>query len=157
VHRSAEGLGSGPSTGELLRAEDLPVGALLHLGGFRVTREAVTSFAAQWDPLPIHLDRDVAATTAFGDVIGSGVHTLAIFQRLAVAGAYRHWAVLAGAAVTMQFLRPLRPDTDVDATLRIDVVELDSPTRALVRSTGAVLQQDVVLLELAIRTWVWRR
>lgn len=141
----------------MLRAEDLPVGELLHLGSEWVTREEIMSFAAQWDPLPIHVDVDFAGGTPFGDVIGSGVHTIGIFQRLAVAGAYRSWAILAGAAITVRFIRPLRPDTEVHATLRVDGIDFDTPGRALVHVTGLVLGADEVLLDLGIETWVWRR
>ena len=37
-----------------------------------------------------------AAEGFFGGVIASGMHSLAIYQRLAVLGAYRHWWVVAG-------------------------------------------------------------
>lgn len=141
----------------MLFAEDLPVGELLQLGSEWVTRDEITTVATQWDPLPIHVDGVFAAATPFGDVIGSGVHTLGIFQRLAVAGAYRSWSILAGAGLTVRFVRPLRPDTEVHATLRVDSIDFDSPGRALVHATGVVRHDDVVLVELGIQTWVWRR
>src|SRR5215211_2002317 len=102
----------GVTIDDRIRAEQLPVGETIDLGEHRVTREAIVAFATDWDPQPFHVDLEFARSTTFGDVIGSGLHTLAIFQRLAVLGAYRDWAIVAGRTVRdVQFLSPLRPET----------------------------------------------
>ena len=141
-----------------LRAEDLPVGEVIDLGEHAVTREAVIDFASQWDPQAFHVDPDFAAGTVFGDVIGSGLHTLAIYQRLAVLGAYSRWAVVAGRAIRgVSLTSPLRPATTVRATVRIDSVTPTTPERSLVAKTGRVLHEDVVLMTLEVDSYVLRR
>lgn len=80
-------------------AEDLPIGELLELGEHTVTRQEIVTFAAQRDPLPFHVD-EFARSTRFGGVIRSGLHTMAIFQRSAARRLYRHWAPIAGRAIS---------------------------------------------------------
>ncbi|MTD52640.1 MaoC/PaaZ C-terminal domain-containing protein [Amycolatopsis pithecellobii] len=141
-----------------LRAEDLPVGELIELGSQTVTRAEIIEFATQWDPQPFHIDADFARGTMFGDVIGSGLHTLAIFQRLAALNLYRQWAVVAGRAVrNVQLTAPLRPDTTVRATVRVDSVTPHSPGRSLVCKTGRVWHEDTVLMTVEFESYVLSR
>ncbi len=142
---------------ELLRAESLPVGRTLELGTHHVTREEIIDFASQWDPQPFHVDAEAARATVFRDVIGSGLHTMAIFQRLAVLGAYRHWAIVAGRAIRdVSLTSPLRPDTTVRATVTVDSVQPHTEERALVSKTGRVLHGDEVLMTLHVDAYVLR-
>ncbi|GAA1846598.1 MaoC/PaaZ C-terminal domain-containing protein [Actinomadura bangladeshensis] len=141
-----------------LRAEDLPLGRVIELGDHHVTREEIISFATQWDPQSFHVDEVFARETVFGDVIGSGLHTMAVFQRLAVAGAYRHWAVVAGRAIReVSLTSPLRPDTTVHATLTVDSVVPHSEQRALVSKTGRVMDGDGLLMTIHVDSYVLRR
>ncbi|MFB7757528.1 hypothetical protein ACFC18_49500, partial [Streptomyces sp. NPDC056121] len=67
-----------------LYSEDLPrfVDLRQPLGTHMMTEDDIREFAGQWDPLPIH----VGDGEHFGGVIASGLHTLCVYQRLAVAG-----------------------------------------------------------------------
>jgi len=67
----------------LLPAEDMPVGVELDCGSYAVTEEEIVEFASHWDPQYFHIDRDAAEHSDFGGLIASGLHTAAIFQRLA--------------------------------------------------------------------------
>lgn len=141
-----------------LRAEDLPVGLVIELGEHEVTREAVISFASQWDPQPFHTDPEFASRTVFGDVIGSGLHTLGIYQRLAVLGAYSKWAIVAGRAIRgVSLTSPLRPGSTVRATVEINSVTPSTRERSLVAKTGKVLHGDLVLMTLEVDSYVLRR
>lgn len=141
-----------------LRAEDLPVGDTIELGRYTVSRSEIVDFASQWDPQPFHTDPVFARDTMFGDVIGSGLHTMAIYQRLAVLGAYRRWAVVAGRAIRdVELTSPLRPDSTVHATVTIDSVTPRSAERALVATTGRVRHGDVTLMTLRVDAYVLRR
>jgi acyl dehydratase len=141
-----------------LVAEELPVGRLLELGQYSVTRAEIIEFARQWDPIPLHLDQEFARSTIFGDVIGSGLHTMAIFQRLAAVTLYTRWAVIAGRAVkNVRLTNPLRPDTTVRATARVESVTADNPVRAIARITGTVLEGDVALMTIEVESYVQRR
>lgn len=141
-----------------LRAEDLPIGEVIDLGGHHVTRDEIISFASQWDPQPFHIDSEFAKGTVFGEVIGSGVHSMAIFQRLAVLAAYRHWAVVAGRTIReVSLMSPLRPNTTVHATVEIGSVTPRSAERSLVVKRGRLLCGDVVLMTMEIDSYVLRR
>lgn len=141
-----------------LRAEDLPLGAVIDLGTHTVTRDEIIAFAEQWDPQPFHLDADFARATVFGDIIGSGLHSLAIYQRLAVRAAYRHWAIVAGRAIRdVSLTSPLRPDATVRATVVVDSVTPHSAERALVSKTGRLLDGDRVLMTVVVDAYVLRR
>ena len=52
-----------------------------------MSHEEIVDFASRWDPQPFHVDDEWARDGVFGEVIASGVHSFAIFQRLAVLGA----------------------------------------------------------------------
>lgn len=141
-----------------LTAEELPIGEVIDLGEYWVSRDEIIQFARQWDPMPFHVDPEFARHTVFGDVIGSGMHTMAVYQRLAVLGAYRHWAIVAGRAIRgVDLTSPLRPDTTVRATVEIDSVTATSLERALVSKTGRVLHKDLELMSVRVDSYVLRR
>ena len=105
-----------------LYADDLTVGRRFALGRHEVTEEAIRDFARQWDPLPFHVDPEAAQATHFGGLVASGVHTLAISQRLVAEALTVRAAVLAGRGVTRgRWLRPVRPGTVL--TGWVEVVE----------------------------------
>jgi acyl dehydratase len=68
----------------------------------------------------MHLDEDAAAATPFGGLIASGVHTLAIANRLAADAVVSKASLLAGRGVReMRLLKPVRPDTTLTGSLQI--------------------------------------
>lgn len=94
----------------LLRADDLTPGSVIPFGSYVVTLHEIIALASAWDPLPIHVNAAAASKGPHGDLIASGIHTLAVAQRLAVAAAYAHWDVIAGREVTrLRLLRPVLP------------------------------------------------
>ncbi len=123
-------------------ADDLQVGTVYRLGAYTVTREELLGFARHWDPQNFHIDERAAAEGHFNGLITSGIHTLAIYQRLAVQGVFDGWQVIAGRAFhDIQFVRPVRPGDTLTGTLRIDRIEPDGRGRALV-VTSATLVND---------------
>lgn len=142
-----------------VHAEDLVVGRTIELGTHAVSAAEIIAFAEQWDPQDFHTDPDVAAHGFFGEVIGSGIHSLAIYQRLAVLGAYRHWAVVAGRRIrSVDLTSPLRPDTTVRADVTVERIENTRPDRALVVKRGRLLNTDgTVVLECVVESYVRRR
>jgi len=68
----------------MLHYEDIAVGSTQAFGGYEVTREEVTAFAAKYDPQPFHLDDDAAAATHFGRLSASGWHTCAMTMAMMV-------------------------------------------------------------------------
>jgi len=62
--------------------EDLTVGDLIDYGSYTTNKAEMIEFAKRWDPRPFHVDEAFAATTLYGEITASGVHTLAIFTNL---------------------------------------------------------------------------
>ncbi|MFB7992544.1 MaoC/PaaZ C-terminal domain-containing protein [Streptomyces sp. NPDC056002] len=132
-----------------LYSEDLPrfVDLRQPLGTHMMTEDDIREFAGQWDPLPIH----VGDGEHFGGVIASGLHTLCVYQRLAVAGPYSRWAVVAGRRMTnMSLPRPVRPGDTLTGWVTIGRVSPRART-AMARIQGELVNQNgeqVLSLEL---------
>lgn len=123
-------------------ADDLQVGTTYPLGTHTVSREELLTFATQWDPQIFHVDEDVANAGHFHGLITSGIHTLAIYQRLAVRDVFYGWQVIAGRGFRdVTFLRPVRPGDTLTGSLRIEDLQPDGRGRALI-TTSATLVND---------------
>ena len=103
---------------ELLHYEDFSPGQVFDLGSREVSKEEIVEFARQWDPQAFHIDEDAGRKTPFGTLIGSGVHSWAIAQRLAVDGLLGRSACVASPGYEhLHLLKPLLPG----ATLRLRI------------------------------------
>lgn len=65
--------------------EHYPEGAVFELGSFVMTEDEMITFARQFDPQDMHVDRDLAAAGPFGRIIASGWQTVGLMMRLFVA------------------------------------------------------------------------
>ena len=91
-------------------------------------------------------------------MIGSGLHTMAIFQRMAVERAYSRWAVIAGRAIRdVQLTAPLRPGATVAGTLAITAVVPVGDQRSLVSKRGFIHDGDVQLMSMDLDAYIARR
>jgi len=141
-----------------LFAEDLILGTTIELGSYVVTREEIVAFATQWDPQGFHVDEEIAAAGAFGGLIASGIHSMAIFQRLFVTGALADWAVIAGRSIgDVQLTAPVRPDMVLTGRCTIEEVDPKGPGRALVHTSCVLLQEETPVLSFRGSTYVRTR
>lgn len=62
--------------------EDIPEGWEAWSAPHTVTGADMLNFARQYDPQYFHADRDLAKESIFGEVIASGIYTMAIWRRL---------------------------------------------------------------------------
>jgi acyl dehydratase len=92
------------------RWEDIVLGEIMRSGIYTVTEDEIVTFARKFDPLPIHVDRDYAATGPFGTLTASGTHMLAIKQRLMHDFVFREGVLASLGFDETRFLAPLRPD-----------------------------------------------
>lgn len=132
-------------------AEDVEVGTVVDLGAWTVSRKEILDFAEMWDPQLFHVDDAVAEAGHFGELIASGIHTLAVYQRLSVLGAYSGWAVLAGRRLrSVEFLAPVTAGTTLYGELTVTAVDLSRPGRALASTRGRLHdgKHDVLTVEL---------
>lgn len=156
IGRDMTGTGIG---GSLLCAEDIRLGEDVELGTYTPNRQEVLEFASKWDPQGIHVDADGDSMMYFGDIIASGAHTMAIYQRLSVLGLEKEWDVLAGIRLRdVRFLRPVLPDRPLIGYSRVDSVDLSHPKRGLVAKSGRLINADGdAVFTIVSEAYVWRR
>jgi acyl dehydratase len=123
-------------------------------GYISVTEAEIIDFARAFDPQPIHIDPDFAATGPFGGLIASGWHTAGIFTRLYIAHYVSRPASLASPGVDeLRWPVPLRPGDSVRirATTGEARLSKSKPDRGIVRTRGQLINQnneDVLRLDL---------
>jgi acyl dehydratase len=108
----------------MLYAEDLAVGQRFELGSYTISEEEIVSFAKQYDPVPIHTDKEAAAKGLFGGLIASGFNTLAIYQRLIVEAVWTQVAGIVGRSFEVRLSHPVRPGTRITGHSQIQSVTL---------------------------------
>ncbi|MBD1319661.1 MaoC family dehydratase N-terminal domain-containing protein [Gordonia hankookensis] len=127
---------------DITYADDLQVGDRYPLDTYTVTESEVIDYATAWDPQSFHIDKEIAEAGAYGGLIASGIHTLAIYQRLAVSGVFGGWSVIAGKSLTdVRFLRPVRPDDTLTGSIVIEAIDFDERGRALVTTRAELVNQ----------------
>lgn len=62
--------------------EELAVGERRRSDTVTVTQDDILEFARRYDPQWFHADPHAAAGSAFGELVASGIHSLAIWRRL---------------------------------------------------------------------------
>ena len=141
----------------MLYAEDLTPGDVFPFGTHAMTQDDIIAYAREWDPLPIHIDIDAATAGPHGGIIASGLHTLAVYQRLLVDALWKNIHAVGGRSFQLRFKRPVRPSMTLSGQTRIDRIE-HRPARGnavlylvsqLTDETGAVVFEiaaDAVIL-----------
>lgn len=107
---------------DTLYADDLEPGREIPLGSYTLTEAEIVSYAQQWDPLMIHTDPEAAASLPTGGVIASGLHTLAIYQRLAVPAFWSRFTGGIGRGFEIHFRRPVLPGTTLTGRMTVQSV-----------------------------------
>lgn len=122
-------------------ADDLAVGDRVELGEHLVERAELLEFAGRWDNQWFHTDEAAAEQGHFGDVIASGIHTLAILQRLTVEAVYNEWAVVAGKSLdNVGFLEAVRPGDSLTGSVEVAEIKLGE-TRGRVTMRSVLVNQ----------------
>jgi acyl dehydratase len=123
--------------------EDYPVGAVFDIGTFTLSEEAIVSFAARYDPQPMHVDQDWAADGPFGGVIASGWHTVSALMRLIVENYLPQHGLVSPGVDELRWLLPVRPDETLRAQVTIITARRSRsrPDRGLITGFVEVLNQ----------------
>ena len=98
--------------------EDMVAGECMTSPAVVVDRDELVDFAKRWDPLPIHVDSEVAVS--HGGPTAPGVFILAVKQRL-IHQLPEHAVIASFGYDEVRFHHPLRPGDEVH--LRYEVVE----------------------------------
>ena len=140
-------------------ADDLTAGDVYELGSYTPSREEVMSFAETWDPQFFHTDQEAAERGLFGGLIASGIHTMAVFQRLSVAGFWGKSATIAARGIrNVRFIEPVRPGTTLAGRLVVEEVTHRDAGRSLVSVSGSLRDDSgASVLALSLDAYIARR
>ncbi|MEO1009109.1 MAG: MaoC/PaaZ C-terminal domain-containing protein [Planctomycetota bacterium] len=109
-----------------LHFEDLSIGQRFRTASIEVTADAISEYAARYDPQPMHLDGVAAEAGFFGRLVASGWHTLSLTMGLMVRAKPFGAAPLVGVRVdAIRFRRPVLPGMVLHA--EAEIIELTPP------------------------------
>ncbi|QCJ47102.1 MaoC family dehydratase [Haloprofundus sp. MHR1] len=146
---------------ETLHFEELAVGDAFETGGRTVTRAEIIAFADRYDPQPFHVDAEAVEESVFDDLVASGLHTMALANRLVTDDFYAHTSVMGGTGIEeANFLAPVRAGDTL--SVRVEIVgkraSASKPDRGLVTVEQTVSNQaDETVLTLRITSFFRRR
>ena len=94
--------------------EELQIGIRSAAGPYSLSKEEIIRFAKQYDPIPRHIDEELAAQSVFGGLTASGSHTFAIY--ILLSGQLQpHFQVLMGLGWDeVRLPNPVRPGVDLE-------------------------------------------
>lgn len=124
--------------------EDFTVGQRFETEGITVTEADIIAFARQFDPQYFHLDPAMAAKSAFGGLVASGLHTLALTMRLFFELNLWERAIVGSPGLEhVRWLVPLRPGDTVRSTVEISAVKRSrsKPDRGVVSTAHRTINQ----------------
>jgi acyl dehydratase len=101
--------------------EDFKVGDIAEFGPLAVTAADIKSFAARFDPQPMHLDEAATQNAVVGGLFASGMHIVCLHMRLFADGVLRDSTSMGSPGVEeVRYLAPVRAGDRL--TLRVEVV-----------------------------------
>jgi acyl dehydratase len=90
--------------------EDFRPGSVAEYGPRVVSREEILSFAAEYDPQPMHLDEEAARHTLLGGLSASGWHTCCLMMRMIADGFILNSSSMGANAIEeVKWHAPVRP------------------------------------------------
>jgi len=130
--------------GSGLYLEDLHVGQQFISDTYQINQEGITSFAAEFDPQPFHLDRAAAQASVFGELAASGWHTAAVTMLLLVNGGLPLGNGIIGLGGELTWPNPTRPGDTLH--VESEIVEItpsrSKPNQAVVKVRSTTLNQQ---------------
>jgi acyl dehydratase len=139
----------------MLYAEDLTVGQRFPFGSYTMQEAEIVEFASRFDPLYIHIDREAAAKGPFGGLIASGVHTMAVYQRLAAETIWSQVAGIAGKRFEIDLLRPVRPGAVLTGYAEVaNVARREGRNDAILTLRSEIIDGDKTVLALRIESLI---
>jgi acyl dehydratase len=87
--------------------EDVIPGTVLHAGPYVVPEQELMDFAATWDPLPIHVDKNYAMQ--HGGLTAPGIYLLAVKLRLVHTFPFQKTVIASFGYDEVRFLKPVHP------------------------------------------------
>lgn len=125
--------------------EDYLPGSVYTFGSIPVVESEVLEFAKRFDPQPMHVHPEWAATGPFSGLIASGWHTAGLMMRLYADHFLSFNASIISPGIDeLRWIKPVRPGDKL--SIRVTVLESklskSKPDRGMVRMLIEVLNQD---------------
>lgn len=134
--------------------EDLEVDSSYFGDECLVDEEEMLAYARKNDPLPFHIDREVAKTSPFGGLVASGGFTITLGYRSAI-GFFAEVALLAVLDSHIQWLHPVRPGNILRDKFTITGTRMSNkPVRGVVNLTLEILNQDHEMVLKSDAVWL---
>jgi acyl dehydratase len=141
--------------------EDFHAGDVLELESVTVSAEEIVEFASRYDPQPFHVDAEAAKSSAFGGLVASGWHTVALFMGAFVRSVLLDSASMGSPGVEeIRWLAPVRPGDELRSRVTIEAVQPSSTRtdRGTTFTLCEVFNQDgTLVMRLKARNFVARR
>ena len=100
--------------------DDLEVGQVYKSGTIVLGKDQLVEFAQTFDPQPMHTDEEKAKDSFFGQLVGSGWHTLSSTIRLlAEARPFGETPLIGMEVDKVRFLKPLLPNSELQAIMEV--------------------------------------
>jgi acyl dehydratase len=140
--------------------EDYVPGRIYEYGYASVTQDEIIDFATKFDPQPIHIDPQYAASGPFGGIIASGWHTGSVFMRLFADHYVSRVASMASPGMDeVRWAVPLRPGDSLRLRTTIEQarVSRSKPDRGLVHTRAELINQDDLTVMSLVAMALFRR
>jgi acyl dehydratase len=123
----------------------------------RVDEDAITKFAAEFDPQYFHLDVEAAKRSIFGGLAASGWHTSALTMRLLIDSDFNVAGGLIGLGLKeLRWPRPVRAGDELRAEVEILAVResRSRPQQGLVTTRTTTLNQENEVVQEFVNTLI---
>lgn len=103
-----------------MKLDDFHIGETFTTKPYKISEEAITDFASEFDPQYMHLDKEKAQQGRFNGVIASGIQTLAISFKLWIETGKYGEDVIAGTHMNnIKFIKPVFPDDELHTVIKV--------------------------------------
>jgi acyl dehydratase len=141
--------------------EDFMAGEVMVFGPVTVTADDIKSFAARFDPQPMHLEDAAEQNDVVSGLFASGLHTVCLHMRLFADGLLRDSTSMGSPGVDeVRYLAPVRAGDSL--TLRVEIVSTrlsrSRPEMGLVTCRSQMINsQCMPVLEMTATLMLGRR
>ena len=101
------------------------VGKKFDFGDIILTEQEIIDFAKEFDPLPFHIDRELAEKTMFKGIIASGPHLLNYIHKKEWVPRFGHTVVCGTGISNWKFVKPVYPLQKIHAEVTVLAMKED--------------------------------
>lgn len=125
-------------------AEDHQAGQVFDLGDHVIEEAEIVEFAAKYDPMPFHIDKEAAARSIYGGLTASGWQSCLIMMRLMHRGFFCAETSLGSPGMEFSWLRPVRPGDRLTGRVVVEEVRISrsKPEMGFVTNTATLTNQN---------------